>query len=701
MCLQSSKPDPDANSYTVCHENPEWEASVSGSRDGIANLGLDDSTGSHGNIAAEVSTAFVEVSAPDLPPETQTVEEAEKVEDASPPIPHNNVELLGTGHISPVSDDDPSSIWDQSSIYTDRSDSISTSRSFSSNKSRGRLSLAGESVQGRSVKAMKTRRRRKNRIVDLEDIVIEIDPERDRLWQTIVEEDRLRRLQGPMSLSSMEDLKNETRTSRQGTLSSVGTSIDSNDIYENDAAQEFSLEEQNLQTEGNAVSPSPDLVKDLDKALRADKMAQNVDEETQKTDFTPEVTIQENGAMPANRELSEAVEPSTDENLEEASPPDGDTVHSEDTLTPTLSESEDSLSAEVVQEQNYANNNQTIDAKLAANHIDAIPDAKTHDVLSRTNSTNSQTAKESTARYRMETKLQKQISHEEENIWASMIEAPKNKPRHRSSRGSVDSDVSIGPEDHIEILAIHRFPGEKLGMGLSIESTGGDQDPVKNVFVQSVLPGGAADKATGGRRGVCIGDEILEINGSRLDESTYSETVTFFRQMPLRVMIMVRRKPNAIPVFDTNYDTQNSITSVSELEEPDPDSDLDAKVATPVATATSASQNHLLITKAEDDTHLSVVSTFHTVSSTNGAQDDDNADVFLDIPEGFQQLTVDIHKEPAESMGLSIMPSYGSTSQYYQVGIYVVYPVRKFLDSWFLIRDFNLDWKVLCEIFLL
>jgi hypothetical protein len=166
----------------------------------------------------------------------------------------------------------------------------------------------------------------------------------------------------------------------------------------------------------------------------------------------------------------------------------------------------------------------------------------------------------------------------------------------------------------IEVLVIHRLPGEKLGMGLSIESQGDDNDPVEGVFVQNITPGGAADKATGGKHGICIGDEILEINGTPMNAVSYSETIAFFRELPLRMILRVKRVFSSLPG-----------DVVQELPPPD-------------------------VTVPAD------------VQSTHTSQTRQ-----LEVPDNFELVDVSFNKGVEESLGLSIMPSYGSTQEYYQV----------------------------------
>ncbi len=184
----------------------------------------------------------------------------------------------------------------------------------------------------------------------------------------------------------------------------------------------------------------------------------------------------------------------------------------------------------------------------------------------------------------------------------------------------------VSPDDRtdIEMLVLHRLPGEKLGMGLSVESSGGENDPVKGVFVQSVTPGGAADRATGGRYGLCVGDQILEVNGSPLRETSYSETVTFFKEMPLRVMFTVcrHRQPELETPLESLLNTEKEET-------------------------------------ADDELMSSIAEVPNTIQNPN-------------VPAGFELVVVSVQKpDPKENLGLTIMPSYGSTSQFYQVRAFI------------------------------
>ena len=97
------------------------------------------------------------------------------------------------------------------------------------------------------------------------------------------------------------------------------------------------------------------------------------------------------------------------------------------------------------------------------------------------------------------------------------------------------------PEADLEVLIVHRLPGETLGMEIDIKRSLGFDSPILGVFVSKVIPGGAADNASGAGKGIGIGDEILQINGTHLHDVTHNEAIQIFNEMPLRVTLMVKR----------------------------------------------------------------------------------------------------------------------------------------------------------------
>ncbi|XP_038078979.1 uncharacterized protein LOC119746231 isoform X2 [Patiria miniata] len=104
-----------------------------------------------------------------------------------------------------------------------------------------------------------------------------------------------------------------------------------------------------------------------------------------------------------------------------------------------------------------------------------------------------------------------------------------------------DTFQELAPGKQIDILQICRSPGERLGMGLNIQHTKGPNSIIQGVSVKNVTPGGAAERATGGRRGICISDAILAIEESILEVMTYAETVKLLSELPLNIQIVVAR----------------------------------------------------------------------------------------------------------------------------------------------------------------
>ena len=77
-------------------------------------------------------------------------------------------------------------------------------------------------------------------------------------------------------------------------------------------------------------------------------------------------------------------------------------------------------------------------------------------------------------------------------------------------------------------------------MGVSVEKRT-DTDITGRVYVKTILPGGAAELASGGSSGIQEGDEVLEVNGSQLSGLSQEEVVKLFKEMPSQCEIVVRR----------------------------------------------------------------------------------------------------------------------------------------------------------------
>ncbi|XP_071170763.1 uncharacterized protein [Mytilus edulis] len=177
---------------------------------------------------------------------------------------------------------------------------------------------------------------------------------------------------------------------------------------------------------------------------------------------------------------------------------------------------------------------------------------------------------------------------------------------------STENDKSFDC-DQEEVVVLHRLPGENLGMILGIE---GDKtkEHISAVRVKTVTIGGAAYRATGSSSGIAVGDEVLQVNGLDLKTLSHDECVTVFKEMPLRVILKIKRKFKQTKSSETGSQSSEGKGSKNSF-----------------VMRYSASES-------EDDNH-----------------------------DGFVPLQCEIDKDPTESLGLSIVPSYGSTRQYFQI----------------------------------
>lgn len=166
---------------------------------------------------------------------------------------------------------------------------------------------------------------------------------------------------------------------------------------------------------------------------------------------------------------------------------------------------------------------------------------------------------------------------------------------------------SQGSDSNVETLIVHRLPGENLGMILGVEGGKEGQGPVTSITVKSVTMGGAAYRATGGTKGICVGDEILNVNGTNLRRLSHEACISVFKEMPLRVTMTIRRGKSQFSSVTKSY-------------------------------------------------------SYHINGHPEYYSDSED-----DSPRNFASHTVEITKKASTSLGLSIVPSYGSTKEFYQV----------------------------------
>jgi hypothetical protein len=204
---------------------------------------------------------------------------------------------------------------------------------------------------------------------------------------------------------------------------------------------------------------------------------------------------------------------------------------------------------------------------------------------------------------------------------------------------------SVGSLDH---LMLHRLPGENLGMILGIEGGKDGKGTVTSVAVKSVTLGGAAYRATGSSKGVCVGDEIVTVNNLDLHTLSHDECIQVFKDMPLRVILGIRRGQKDLPAY-----------SVSPLPMQDRIETPHKPVNSPKFANSAKANQPVEITRRRE---------------VSDSEDDGFS--------GFAVYQVVVEKDPSENLGISIVPSYGSTKEYYQVrSLVLYYKCQSFLEN--------------------
>ena len=216
-----------------------------------------------------------------------------------------------------------------------------------------------------------------------------------------------------------------------------------------------------------------------------------------------------------------------------------------------------------------------------------------------------------------ETETSPRINHTEAPVYGRYQKLPNH---------AIDS-LSLSGES-VDSLMLHRLPGESLGMILGIEGGKDGSDKVSATLVKSVTLGGAAYRATGSSKGVCVGDKIVEVNELDLRTLTHDECMQVFKDMPLRVWLGIIRGQKDLPPV--------SVSPAPMMDKKDP--------VKPSRGPVQRTNRPVQITRRRE---------------ASDSEDDGYG--------GFAMYHVTVNKEPEQNLGLSIVPSYGSTREYYQV----------------------------------
>lgn len=194
-------------------------------------------------------------------------------------------------------------------------------------------------------------------------------------------------------------------------------------------------------------------------------------------------------------------------------------------------------------------------------------------------------------------------------------------------------------------------------MEVDIKRPLGHDSRVYGVFVSGVHPGGPAEMASGGTRGISVGDEILRINGTQLRDMSHTEAVQIFNEMPLRITVMVKRGGNVVtpPPLNDRQSSMYSVESVDDLSGNDLDNDPSSPSSLSGDEEGGLYQVHPLSTYALQTRKASI------------------------RHDGYELRKIVFKKHISERLGLQIEPVEIGTYKYYQVG-YVLQRTRYVLQ---------------------
>jgi len=116
----------------------------------------------------------------------------------------------------------------------------------------------------------------------------------------------------------------------------------------------------------------------------------------------------------------------------------------------------------------------------------------------------------------------------------------------------------VSPPSDVEQLTVNRLPGEPLGMQCDVIDSDVTRFLGPRVIVRRVVQGSPAERATGGNRGLEVGDEILAINGVKLTSVSRDEILQFITETPLTLILLISRQAACLePAADGHSDGRN------------------------------------------------------------------------------------------------------------------------------------------------
>ena len=208
-------------------------------------------------------------------------------------------------------------------------------------------------------------------------------------------------------------------------------------------------------------------------------------------------------------------------------------------------------------------------------------------------------------------------------------------------------------DESVDELVLNRLPGENLGLVFAVEGGRLSREPISSVIVKEVDANGVAY-----RKGIRVGDKILEINGIVLNRLSHDECVSVIQEMPLQILLHIKRvKQQRKLTFKQKLQARekkfNAQWEMVEKGFEKTDYLFDTSISKPNSDGLDCLMESSIGKPNSNGVHSSIVF---------GSDGDDS-----DFEEGFTVHEVCLQKSAKENLGLSVVPSYGATRNLYQV----------------------------------
>eukprot|EP00111_Clytia_hemisphaerica_P000659 TCONS_00001945-protein len=255
------------------------------------------------------------------------------------------------------------------------------------------------------------------------------------------------------------------------------------------------------------------------------------------------------------------------------------------------------------------------------------------------------------------------------------IEMKQHSPNQKTmgnKKPSKEEGVYPGVDaDGLLKVIIERDKTGSLGLSIKMKKNNKTQGAHEGVYAKNVAVGGSAD-----RGGVKSGDQIIQVNKTKMEDLTYGGVIAFFKKIPKKTTFVLRRPSSEDTRLSTPSSTpQKKTNSTSSLSVPNliDDDDMNAQSQnTPILrnSILESSFRHSRTpsfrrTNSQQQGGVTRASTFKIIGKIGGIG------VPLpessDVPEGYNVHLLEVSLTKGENLGLSLVPATSKLKSYLQI----------------------------------